>query len=80
MLDEFRPMLCPFSTEIARAIEYLELFLPLNVKPEEADVGYKLWMEEFMQLWDVCHNACLWENVRDSYVFYLDMSQLNLTY
>lgn len=64
ILDEFRPKLCPFdSTKITNAIQYLELFLPNAVKPEEADISYKLWFEEFMSLWDVCHNSGAWENV-----------------
>lgn len=33
------------------------------MKPEEADISYKLWFEELMTFWDVCHNACAWENV-----------------
>ncbi|KAJ8979647.1 hypothetical protein NQ317_001354 [Molorchus minor] len=63
ILDEFRPRLCPFnSSNISNTVQYLELFLPCCVKPEEADIGYKLWFDEFMTLWDVCHNACAWEN------------------
>ncbi|XP_066249765.1 proteasome activator complex subunit 4B-like [Euwallacea similis] len=63
ILDEFRPMLCPFdNSKIAFAIQHLELFLPNAVKPEEADISYKLWFEEFMNLWEVCHNAGAWEN------------------
>ncbi|KAK9752669.1 Proteasome-substrate-size regulator, mid region [Popillia japonica] len=63
ILDEFRPQLCPYSnSEIASAIEYLEIFLPIVVKPEEADLGYKLWFEELMNLWEVCHNANIWES------------------
>ncbi|KRT82951.1 hypothetical protein AMK59_4226 [Oryctes borbonicus] len=63
ILDEFRPKLCPYSnTEIASAIEYLEIFLPIVVKPEESDKGYRLWFEELMNLWEVCHNANIWES------------------
>lgn len=49
---------------MVRVVQYLELFLPNMVKPEEADVSYKLWFDEFMNLWEVCHNASAWENVR----------------
>lgn len=64
ILDEFTPKLCPFSnSEFNTAIEYLELFLPLNIKPEEANIGYNLWFEEFMHVWEVCHNSNVWENV-----------------
>ncbi|XP_076268331.1 proteasome activator complex subunit 4-like isoform X1 [Rhynchophorus ferrugineus] len=63
ILDEFRPKLCPFNnSEISEAIRYLELFLPSAMKPEETDIGYKLWLNEFMNLWEVCHNAGTWEN------------------
>ncbi|XP_060526500.1 proteasome activator complex subunit 4-like [Cylas formicarius] len=63
ILDEFRPKLCPFnSAEISSAIQYMELFLPSAVKPEEADISYNLWFNEFMNLWEVCHNAGTWEN------------------
>lgn len=63
MLDEFRPRLCPFGSEITIAIQYLELFLPNAVKHDEAGISYHLWFDEFMRLWDVCHSAVAWENV-----------------
>lgn len=64
ILDEFRPQLCPYSnSEIASAIEYLEMFLPIAVKAENFDKGYKLWFEELMNLWEICHNANVWESV-----------------
>ena len=64
ILDEFRPMLCPMSSPtILSAIQYLEIFLPVCVKPEEAPVSYELWFEELMTLWNACHNASAWEDV-----------------
>lgn len=64
MLDEFRPQLCPFnSANMMSALAYLEMFLPICVKPEEAPISYGLWFEEFMDLWNVCHNASSWERV-----------------
>ncbi|XP_022913061.1 proteasome activator complex subunit 4A-like [Onthophagus taurus] len=63
ILDEFRPKMCPYSNNfISDAIGYLEVFLPVVTKPEEAHSGYNLWFEEFMNLWEVCHNANLWES------------------
>lgn len=44
-------------------MHYFETFLPITMKPSEASVGYELWLEEFMNFWDVCHNAGSWENV-----------------
>lgn len=65
ILEKLRPQLCPYSsTEITSAVQYLELFLPIVVAPEKAHLGYKLWFDELMNLWEVCHNASLWENVR----------------
>lgn len=58
ILDEFRPMFCPFSSrDITVALQYLEMLLPVCVKPEEAAISYELWVTELMQLWEVCHNA-----------------------
>lgn len=64
MLDEWRPKLCPFdSATIAKAVEYFEWFLPVAVFPKEAHISYELWFHEFMNLWEVCHNAPIWEVV-----------------
>ncbi|KYB26764.1 proteasome activator complex subunit 4 [Tribolium castaneum] len=63
ILDEFRPRLCPMSSPtILSAIQYLEIFLPVCVKPEEAAISYDLWFEELMTLWNACHNASAWED------------------
>lgn len=51
MLEEWRPMLCPFSTSIHRAITYFNLFLPTTLPPEHHDVGFKLWFDEIISLW-----------------------------
>lgn len=51
MLEEWRPMLCPFDVSIQRAFTYLNLFLPTTLPPEHHDKGFKLWFEEIMQLW-----------------------------
>ncbi|KAK4885236.1 hypothetical protein RN001_001507 [Aquatica leii] len=63
ILDEFRPHLYPYdNTHIASAIHYFELFLPIITPLEKKHLGYELWLEEFLELWKVCHNANLWEN------------------
>lgn len=51
MLDEWRPMLCPFSVAIQRAVTYMNLFLPTTLPPEHHDKGFKLWFDEVMKLW-----------------------------
>nr|CAD7597822.1 unnamed protein product [Timema genevievae] len=62
MLDLWRPMLCPFNSNTMLAtMETLECFLPLSLPPEKAHLGYQLWFHEFMDLWDACHNAPIWE-------------------
>lgn len=64
ILAEFRPRLCPITgPTFCSAVQSLELFLPICVKPEEAPISWKLWFEEFMALWNVCHNASAWEDV-----------------
>lgn len=64
MLDEFRPYLCPLScSEISFGLEYLEMFLPICVKPDEASISYELWFKEFMDLWETCNNGSNWEMV-----------------
>lgn len=62
ILDEIRPFFGPYQTEILSVAQYLESFLPLYCKPEEAHLGYKLWFEEIMSLWEVYQNANIWEN------------------
>lgn len=79
-MDEFRPKLCPLnSVDMTSAMKCLELFLPCTVKPEEADISYKLWFEEFMNLWTVCHDACAWENVRFPFQIFMNCFLLKLT-
>lgn len=68
MLDEWRPMLCPYSVYVQRVVTYMHLFLPTTLPPEHHDKGFKLWFDEILQLWldgkipSVCHDnklACL---------------------
>lgn len=51
MLEEWRPMLCPFSVSIQRAVTYLNLFLPTTLAPDDHGKGFKLWFDEVMQFW-----------------------------
>lgn len=41
MLDEWRPLLCPFDVKFAKAMFYFSLFLPTTLPPEKYDKGYK---------------------------------------
>ncbi|VDI21300.1 proteasome activator subunit 4 [Mytilus galloprovincialis] len=61
MLDEWRPLMCPFDVTHIKAMHCFEYFLPTNLPPSEHDQGFKLWFEEFIDLWDSCHNTPPWE-------------------
>nr|XP_015218489.1 PREDICTED: proteasome activator complex subunit 4 isoform X1 [Lepisosteus oculatus] len=61
MLDEWRPLLCPFDVTMQKAISYLELFLPTTLPPELHHKGFKLWFPEFIKLWVSVQNLPGWE-------------------
>lgn len=41
MLDEWRPLLCPFDMAMTDAMGYLSFFLPTLLPPEHHDMGFK---------------------------------------
>uniref|UniRef100_A0A674B4X0 Proteasome activator subunit 4 n=1 Tax=Salmo trutta TaxID=8032 RepID=A0A674B4X0_SALTR len=61
MLEEWRPLLCPFDVTMQRAIGYLELFLPTTLPPELHHKGFKLWFDELISLWVAVQNLPGWE-------------------
>uniref|UniRef100_A0A671S5T3 Proteasome activator complex subunit 4B-like n=1 Tax=Sinocyclocheilus anshuiensis TaxID=1608454 RepID=A0A671S5T3_9TELE len=61
MLDEWRPLLCPFDVTMQKAISYFELFLPTIMPPEQHHKGFKLWFDEMMDLWVSVQNLPAWE-------------------
>ncbi|XP_070577632.1 proteasome activator complex subunit 4-like isoform X2 [Ptychodera flava] len=61
MLDEWRPLLCPFDVTMSKGISYLEMFLPTLLPPEDHGMGFKLWLEELLNLWDAAHSTPTWE-------------------
>lgn len=63
ILDELRPTLyfIDYST-MSKSIQLLRWFLPVQLPPENHSIGYELWFEEFMTLWEICYNAPSWEN------------------
>ncbi|XP_053495926.1 proteasome activator complex subunit 4B isoform X1 [Ictalurus furcatus] len=61
MLDEWRPLLCPFDVTMQKAISYFELFLPTIMPPEQHHKGFKLWFDELMGLWVSVQNLPSWE-------------------
>ncbi|KAK8724601.1 hypothetical protein OTU49_011168 [Cherax quadricarinatus] len=60
ILEEVRPMMCPFDMTMQRAMVYLELFLPTSLSPEQAEFGWKLWKDELLGIWNACHNSNFW--------------------
>lgn len=61
MLEEWRPLLCPYDTSMVKGTTYFSLFLPTNLPPQHHDKGWKLWFEEFMRIWESCQNTPAWE-------------------
>ncbi|XP_062859085.1 proteasome activator complex subunit 4B isoform X2 [Trichomycterus rosablanca] len=61
MLDEWRPLLCPFDVTMQKAISYFELFLPTIMPPELHHKGFNLWFDEMMSLWVSVQNLPSWE-------------------
>ena len=49
-------------SHLQKGLFYLELFLPTLVAPEHHDIGFKLWFEEFLTLWDSVTNSPAFEN------------------
>ncbi|CAJ0962986.1 unnamed protein product [Ranitomeya imitator] len=61
MLEEWRPLLCPFDVTMQKAISYFELFLPTSLPPELHHKGFRLWFDELMGLWLSVQNLPQWE-------------------
>lgn len=38
-----------------------EWFLPVQIPVEYHSVGYKLWLDEFMKIWETCKSVSHWE-------------------
>ncbi|CAF4196635.1 unnamed protein product, partial [Rotaria magnacalcarata] len=70
ILDEFRPWLCPFDSAFSDAMCYLDLFLPVHLPPKLHDQGFKLWLPEFLSIWEtVCNNPDWEQNVINIFSF-----------
>nr|UCK81620.1 proteasome activator complex subunit 4 [Arenicola marina] len=61
MLDEWRPLLCPFDMTMMRGMYFMDLFFPTNLPPELHDQGFKLWFEDLWALYETCQNSPAWE-------------------
>ncbi|XP_060063003.1 proteasome activator complex subunit 4-like [Ylistrum balloti] len=62
MLEEWRPLMCPFDVTNIKAIHYFEYFLPTNLPPHQQEHGWKLWFTEFMDIWNSFQNNPKWES------------------
>lgn len=61
MLEEWRPLLCPFDMTMPMGVSLFETFLPTKTEPKNHPKSYLLWFEEFIGLWRMCHNKPSWE-------------------
>ncbi|CAF3831402.1 unnamed protein product, partial [Adineta steineri] len=61
ILDEFRPYLCPFDSAFSDTMRIFELFLPVHLPPGLHDQGFKLWLTEFMDIWESVYSNPVWE-------------------
>ncbi|KAE8600768.1 hypothetical protein XENTR_v10013403 [Xenopus tropicalis] len=61
MLEEWRPLMCPFDVTMQKAISYLELFLPTSLPPDLHCKGFRLWFDELLGLWVSVQNLPQWE-------------------
>ncbi|XP_076463728.1 proteasome activator complex subunit 4B-like [Babylonia areolata] len=61
MLEEWRPLLCPFDVTVIRGLSYLEMFLPTSLPPEKHHMGFKLWLQELLDMWYSFCNCPSWE-------------------
>ena len=61
MLEEWRPLLCPFDMTMPMGVSLFETFLPTKTEPKNHPRSYLLWFEDFIGLWKMCHNKPSWE-------------------
>ncbi|CAF3768327.1 unnamed protein product [Rotaria sp. Silwood1] len=61
ILDEFRPCLCPFDTVCGDVMGYWNMFLPVHLPSELHNQGFKLWLSEFLDIWETVCNNPAWE-------------------
>jgi len=50
MLDEWRPLLCPFDVKMSQALFFLELFLPTLMYPHEYERGFRYNLSAVLSL------------------------------
>ncbi|KAH7645848.1 proteasome activator complex subunit 4-like protein 2 [Dermatophagoides farinae] len=50
MLDEWKQYLCIHNEKYRLYMEYFSLFLPTLLPPEEHEFGFKLWLDDFIDM------------------------------
>ena len=71
ILDEGRPLLCPFDTSMMEIMERFNDFLPTKVRPEEFQYTHELWFDEMINIWIESKNNSLLDEVRSYCIIYL---------
>ena len=61
MLEEWRPLMCPFDVTMAKAMSYCEMFLPTFDGYRRKEQTFQLWFDELMAFWEACPNQPLFE-------------------
>ncbi|CAF3427722.1 unnamed protein product [Rotaria socialis] len=61
ILDEFRPYLCPFDSAFSDTMRIFELFLPVHLPLNLHEKGFKLWLPEFLGIWESIYSNPGWE-------------------
>ena len=61
MLEEWRPLMCPFDMTMVKAMSYYSMFLPTFNTQLVKDQTFGLWFDEFMSFWRASSNAPLYE-------------------
>ena len=61
MLEEWRPLMCPFDVTMAKAMSYCEMFLPTFDSYSRKEQTFQLWFDELMAFWEACPNQPLFE-------------------
>ncbi|CAF3884238.1 unnamed protein product [Rotaria sordida] len=61
ILDQFRPQLCLTDWFVINTFKMFDLFLPVKLPPALHDQGFKLWLNEFFDIWENVYNGTIWE-------------------
>ncbi|CAF1453615.1 unnamed protein product, partial [Adineta ricciae] len=52
ILDKLRPWLCPFDSAFEDALYFFQIFLPIHLPSDLHEQGFKLWLLEFLGIWE----------------------------